>query len=194
MFVGGQEFVLDLNVLSYFESHESQVLMKQLSDLADNSHSYDIISILWASGLLREMVDERKNMWYEMLVILTTAVIAPHGMTDLIHTENNNKIMQLFRINILSVASSMLFQMSNLDTITNILFMTSSAIHFRHDFPIKNEFLKLCAGSFLVLNAEKIGMELFILHICVLFMYYVPNHYSIYKNMMKEERKFFQIF
>ena len=63
--------------------------------------------------------------------------------------------------------------MSNLDTTTNILFMTSSAIHFRHDFPIKNEFLKLCAGSFLVLNAEKIGMELFILHICVLFMYYV---------------------
>ena len=36
MFVGGQEFVLDLNVLSYFESHESQVLMKQVSDLADN--------------------------------------------------------------------------------------------------------------------------------------------------------------
>ena len=115
--------------------------------------------------------------------LLTTAVIAPHGMTDLIHAENNNKIMQLFRINILCVASSMLFQMINLDTITNVLFSTSSAIHFRHDFPVKNEFLKLCISSFLVLNAQKIGMEMFILYMCFI---HVPNHYTIYKNMIKE--------
>ena len=115
--------------------------------------------------------------------ILTTAVIAPHGMTDLIHAENNNKIMQLFRINILCVASSMIFHFADFDTLTNILFMTSSAIHFRHDFPVKNEFLKLCASSFLVLNAQNIGIEAFILYMCFI---HVPNHYTIYKNMIKE--------
>lgn len=118
-----------------------------------------------------------------IIPVLTTAVIAPHGMTDLIHAENNNKVMQLFRINILCVASSMLFHIANFDTLTNILFMTSSAIHFRHDFPIKNEFLKLCASSFLVLNAQKIGMDIFILYMCFI---HVPNHYTIYKNMIKE--------
>ena len=61
--------------------------------------------------------------------------------------------------------------------------MTSSAIHFRHDFPVKNEFLKLCASSFLVLNAQKIGMDIFILYMCFI---HVPNHYTIYKNMIKE--------
>ena len=44
-----------------------------------------------------------------IIPVLTTAVIAPHGMTDLIHAENNNKVMQLFRINILCVASSIYF-------------------------------------------------------------------------------------
>lgn len=115
--------------------------------------------------------------------LLTTAVIAPHGMTDLIHAENNNKVMQLFRINILCVASSMLFHVANFDTLTNVLFMTSSAIHFRHDFPVKNEFLKLSASSFLVLNSQRIGVEFFILYMCFI---HVPNHYTIYKNMIKE--------
>ena len=118
-----------------------------------------------------------------IIPILTTAVIAPHGMTDLIHAENNNKIMQLFRINIIATASSMLLHMINMDFMTTAAFLTCSAIHFRHDFPVKNEFLKLCGSSFLVLNADKIGIEIFILYMCFI---HVPNHYSIYKNMIKE--------
>ena len=47
----------------------------------------------------------------------------------------------------------------------------------------QNEFLKLCISSFLVLNAQKIGMEMFILYMCFI---HVPNHYTIYKNMIKE--------
>ena len=61
--------------------------------------------------------------------LLTTAVIAPHGMTDLIHAENNNKVMQLFRINILCVASSMLFHVANFDTLTNVLFIVKIKIY-----------------------------------------------------------------
>ena len=73
--------------------------------------------------------------------------------------------------------------MMNMDIMTNVAFMTSSAIHFRHDFPVKNEFLKLCASSMLVMNARQIGIELFICYMCFI---HVPNHYKIYEKMIKE--------
>ena len=41
--------------------------------------------------------------------MLTTAVIAPHGMTDLVHAEINDKVLPLFRINILCAAGAMIF-------------------------------------------------------------------------------------
>jgi hypothetical protein len=118
--------------------------------------------------------------------LLTSAVIAPHGMTDLIHAENNDKVLQLFRINIVAVAASMLLHMMNMDGMTTAAFLTSSAIHFRHDFPIKNEFLKLFASSALVMNAENIGVELFIIYMCFI---HVPNHYKIYKPMIMDNMK-----
>jgi len=119
----------------------------------------------------------------DIIPLLTTAVIAPHGMTDLIHAETNDKVFPLFRINLLCVAGAMILHMANMDIMTNVAFMSSSAIHFRHDFPIKNEFLKLCASSMLVMNAQQIGMELFICYMCFI---HVPNHYKIYKQMIKD--------
>lgn len=114
--------------------------------------------------------------------LLTTAVIAPHGMTDLIHAENNGKILPLFRINLLSLSGAMILHMMNMDLMTNVAFMTSSAVHFRHDFPVKNEFLKMCASSALVLNARQIGIEIFMCYMCFI---HVPNHYKIYEPMIK---------
>ena len=57
--------------------------------------------------------------------LLTIAVIAPHGMTDLIHAENNDRVLQLFRINIVAVAASMILHMANMDTMTTAAFLTS---------------------------------------------------------------------
>lgn len=119
----------------------------------------------------------------EIIPLLTTAVVAPHGMTDLIHAENNDKVLPLFRINLLCAAGAMIMHMMNMDIMTNVAFMSSSAIHFRHDFPVKNEFLKLCASSVLVLNAQQIGAELFMCYMCFI---HVPNHYKTYEPMIKE--------
>jgi len=119
----------------------------------------------------------------DIIPLLTTAVIAPHGMTDLIHAETNDKVLPLFRINLLCVAGAVVLHMLNMDLMTNLAFMTSSAIHFRHDFPIKNEFLKICASSMLVMNSRQIGTELFICYMCFI---HVPNHYKIYKQMIKD--------
>lgn len=118
----------------------------------------------------------------EIIPLLTTAVVAPHGMTDLIHAENNDKVLPLFRINLLCAAGAMIMHMMNMDIMTNVAFMSSSAIHFRHDFPVKNEFLKLCASSVLVLNAQQIGAELFMCYMCFI---HVPNHYKTYEPMIK---------
>lgn len=118
----------------------------------------------------------------EIIPLLTTAVVAPHGMTDLIHAENNDKVLPLFRINLLCIAGALSMHMMNMDIMTNVAFMTSSAIHFRHDFPVKNDFLKMCASSVLVLNARQIGMELFMCYMCFI---HVPNHYKIYEPMIK---------
>ena len=115
--------------------------------------------------------------------LLATAIVGPHGMTDLIHAEINDKILPLFRINILCVSGAMLIHMMNMDLMTNVAFMASSAIHFRHDFPIKNEFLKMCASSTLVLNSQQIGAELFMCYMCFI---HVPNHYKTYEPMIKE--------
>tara|TARA_B100001173_G_C15978345_1_gene543273 strand:- start:158 stop:742 length:585 start_codon:yes stop_codon:yes gene_type:complete len=119
----------------------------------------------------------------DIIPLLTTAVIAPHGMTDLIHAETNDKVLPLFRINMLCVAGAIALHMVNMDLMTNVAFMTSSAIHFRHDFPIKNEFLKLCASSILVMNSRQIGAELFICYMCFI---HVPNHYKTYESMIRE--------
>lgn len=123
------------------------------------------------------------NKILEITPLLTTVVIAPHGITDLIHAEENNKLIQLFRINILSFAGSIILHLINLDNLTNFMFMISSAIHFRHDFPTKNNLIKILGSSLLVLNTKIIGVELFIIYMCFI---HVPNHYRIYQNLIKE--------
>ena len=44
-----------------------------------------------------------------IIPLLTTAVIAPHGMTDLIHAEINDKVLPLFRINIAYVRQALCY-------------------------------------------------------------------------------------
>lgn len=124
-----------------------------------------------------------KKQILDIAPLLTTAVITPHGMTDLIHAENENNVLPLFRINIICAGVSMILHIMNMDAMTNFMFMTSSAIHFRHDFPLQNEFLQICASSLLVLNSQNIGIEWFLVYMCFI---HVPNHYKIYKQMIKE--------
>jgi len=117
----------------------------------------------------------------ELTPLLTTAIIAPHGMTDLIYAEENNSLQPLLRINAFCIAGAFLIHMMNFDDINNMLFMTSSALHFRHDFPIKNSSIQLLISSLLVANAQNIGIEIFMLYMCLI---HVPNHYTIYKNLI----------
>lgn len=122
----------------------------------------------------------------DLTPLLTSAVIAPHGMTDLIHAEENNKVFQLLRINAICVASCVILHCAKLDIATNLIFMTSSALHFRHDYPIKNNFLKILLSSLFVLNSQSIGVEIFILYMCFI---HVPNHYNIYKELIQDNFK-----
>ena len=60
-----------------------------------------------------------------------STVIAPHGITDLIHAQQNKLVLQLCSINIASIIGSTIVNSSILDK----LFFLFSAWHFRNDMP-----------------------------------------------------------
>jgi len=65
-------------------------------------------------------------------------IIAPHGITDIIHAQQKNLIPILFKINGVTILSSILLNKFELENILNLVFITSSIIHFRRDFPKTN--------------------------------------------------------
>ena len=114
-----------------------------------------------------------------------TGVIAPHGITDLFHAEQNNLIPQLYSINLLTVISTLAIDKFN-HPLLEIMFYAVSAYHFRNDMPnLKNInpfFISIAMlSSFFVFDPK-------------LFLYYmifihVPNHYLMNWDVLKNDKK-----
>ena len=120
-------------------------------------------------------------------------VIAVHGITDLTHSILYNNLPKL-----LVLQNSVYFfskKMLNRH-VNDILFLVSSVVHFRHDFPslkIKNITLPPCFLSafflFGCIFLEKImpfniGSSIFILYMT---LNHVPNHYKRNMFHMKQD-------
>lgn len=110
---------------------------------------------------------------------IITTIIAPHGITDLIHGTQTNSMKELLSINsiclFLSVASS---TNKDAEIIFDALFFTGSIIHFHHDYKsisFGDERIQyfLCLSSFL---AFLVNIDLF--YIYMVFCH-VPNHYRM---------------
>ena len=105
-----------------------------------------------------------------------TGLIVPHGMTDLIHAQQNYLTGALYRINGATMLTTYLLNKTNQNIIINTIFLLASTIHFRRDFPkIKNIPRLFLSGIFLLLS---------ILYNPNLFIYYMvfihlPNHYRM---------------
>ena len=105
---------------------------------------------------------------------LTTTIIAPHGVTDLIHAKQTNNLISL--INIYGTTNGLFYILSTLDqeiVINTILFITST-IHFQKDIPLRDEkkrylFTSLLLLYFIFFNATSIFTYLTFVH--------VLNHY-----------------
>ena len=128
------------------------------------------------------------NHFMNIAPLITTTIIAPHGMTDLIHADLNDKKKELYKINLICLLGGSFLCICNKEEILHYLFILSSAIHFRHDFfPIKSKPLQLLLSSLLVVNSEKIGMPLFLMYMTFI---HVPNHYRLNSKIIRENLRY----
>lgn len=105
----------------------------------------------------------------------TAIIIAPHGITDIIHAQQNNLSHYLIPINILSTSLFFILSKFNLSHIGFQIFLITSVFHFQRDFFIlKNIFLQFFFSSIIVYCN-------YISHYIVFFyllFFHVPNHYT----------------
>lgn len=105
---------------------------------------------------------------------IITTVIAPHGITNLIHGIQANKLKPLIAINSICISGSVLSH--NYNNFNDIIFLLGSVVHFRHDFKFltKNQQIKTFCSIFMIF--------LFLLKNDLFFPYmtllHVPNHYK----------------
>ena len=105
---------------------------------------------------------------------IITTIIAPHGITNLIHSLQDNKVKPLIAINSICISGSLLS--NNYNNINDIIFIIASLCHFRHDFNFltENQQVKTICSIMTIL--------LFILNNDLFFPYmtclHVPNHYK----------------
>ena len=115
--------------------------------------------------------------------ILTT-IIAPHGITNLIHGIQCKKMKPLLAINTLCVSGSVLS--GNTHHINDIIFLIGSVVHFRHDFEFlqKNQKITTMCSIFIIF--------LFSLYNDLFFPYmtglHVPNHYANNWEYIKQNK------
>ena len=112
----------------------------------------------------------------------TAIIIAPHGITDMIHAQQNNLSHYLIPINFLSTSFFFILSKFNLSHIGFQIFLIASVFHFQRDFFIlKNTLLQFIFSSIVVYcNYISPSIVFFYLLFC-----HVPNHYIQSWNFLK---------
>ena len=125
-------------------------------------------------------------MSFNKLVIyknVISGIIAPHGMTDLFHAHQNNKINELLSINIACSSCSIILNKIHDPFILDSFFLLSSIIHFRHDMP------NIFPSSNYSISLIMIMVSIFLNH-DIFFIYmilcHVPHHYYMNKDIIKK--------
>lgn len=118
---------------------------------------------------------------------IITGIIAPHGITDLVHAKENKLLPELYTMNIVSVLGTFALD-TNAKIILDILFYTSACYHFRNDMPKIPEI-----GNQTVLSA--LMLLAFLTFEPSLFLYYmifihVPNHYLMNWSLLSKHKKY----
>lgn len=114
-------------------------------------------------------------------------IIAPHGITDLTHSIQENKIKELLSIySITNMASYYISYINNiqLSSLLDISFLCFSIIHFRHDMPIINNIPKYVWSCLLLYTSIIYNYDIFIVYMCIS---HLPNHYLSNWNYIKHK-------
>ena len=119
---------------------------------------------------------------------LLTAVIAPHGITDIIHAAKHNATTELVAWNGASLVSSWVLS-QHIPIILDEAFILASIIHFRHDMPVLGEGLLMripkyvLSGTLLFASIQYEPNILF----GYMVLSHVPNHYRMNWKFIKDE-------
>ena len=112
-------------------------------------------------------------------------IIAPHGITDIIHAQQKNLLPHLFTINSISIIFSILLDNLYSENILNVIFILSSIAHFRRDFPESNLIPRSSLSFILILISILYNHD--ILLFFMLFIH-VPNHYNLNWKYLKHKK------
>jgi hypothetical protein len=111
------------------------------------------------------------------------SVIAPHGITDIVHAKQNKLLPQLCTINICSILGSLGLN-HNTNIFADILFYSISIYHFRNDMPeLKNIVNKTTLSALMIMSFFVINPNLFLYYMVFI---HVPNHYLMNWNSLKQ--------
>ena len=118
---------------------------------------------------------------------ITTTLIGPHGITDIIHANNTNILPQMSATYGSTLGSSLLLDHFHMNPVLDVSFLIASIIHFRRDMPKSNRIPRyIFSASFLLFSYEYFP-ELFILYMLAI---HVPHHYKLNWEFMKQTPKF----
>jgi hypothetical protein len=122
------------------------------------------------------------------LKLITTGIVAPHGMTDWIHALQTKNVPMLLKINAATASSFFIMNKTGNEYLLNIFFLLFSIMHFKHDIPFKYPFLKFFTVEIILLLSV---FNLDILYFYLTFIH-VPNHYKLnWKYLSKTPIKSF---
>lgn len=129
---------------------------------------------------------------YHIKQKILTSVIAPHGITDLLHAVQSNNTQELFTMNAVCALTSFGLSQNDLtNTGLNIFFIGCSVVHFRHDFPPflkdNHEELQKCLVCLFMTTTFIANHDLFFYYMCLL---HVPNHYYFNRHVIAKNYRF----
>lgn len=121
---------------------------------------------------------------------ILTDVVAPHGITDLLHAVQNNNTRNLLSMNTFCVLSSFGLSQNEVTTFgLNLLFIVSSVVHFRHDFPVlfkcDDNKVQQFVLSFMTIFTFLINHNVFFYYMCFI---HVPNHYYFNRQVIAKRK------
>uniref|UniRef100_A0AB39JDL4 Uncharacterized protein n=1 Tax=Florenciella sp. virus SA2 TaxID=3240092 RepID=A0AB39JDL4_9VIRU len=131
---------------------------------------------------------------FAMKTKIVTTLVAPHGITDLIHSMQNETIKPLISINSACILGSVLTSNQNIHfPINDIFFIISSIVHFRHDFSFAKQYNMDILCSIFTIYLFVMNHSLFFPYMILL---HLPNHYKNNWKYIKKNKpvNFFIIF
>jgi len=114
---------------------------------------------------------------------ILSAVIAPHGITDIIHAAHYNMTKEVVALNGASITASW-FLSDNIPLLLDEAFIVASIVHFRHDMPVIARIPRYAMSGALLLTSIQYDPNILFGFMVLL---HVPNHYKTNWKFMKDE-------